>query len=276
MPAGTITLTNGSTAVTGSGTAFTTDLAVSGFIVATVGGTAYTLGISAITSNTALTLTQAYTGPTTSGVSFDYVPLATLNLITSALASQVTYAVRGMNLDKANWQQIFSGTGTVTVTLPDGTNWTGPAWNGITTTLSAKADKSSNLSDLSNLSTAWANLFAARTRLTALSDLGFTGASSGFRAVIATPSGKMMIQVYNSVSTPDSSGNIAKTFDVAFSSAPLVFAVNGDAAASFVDISNINTNLLATSCTLRCRNPSTGAAVTSSLRWFLLAIGPVA
>ncbi|ADU69418.1 tail fiber domain-containing protein [Pantoea sp. At-9b] len=142
MPAGTITLTNGSTAVTGSGTAFTTDVAVNGFIVASVGGTAYTLGISAITSNTALTLTQAYTGPTTSGVSFDYVPLATLNLITSALASQVTYAIRGLNLDKANWQQIFSGTGNVTVTLPDGTTWTGPAWNGISTTLAGKMDKS--------------------------------------------------------------------------------------------------------------------------------------
>lgn len=140
--AGTLTLTQNSTAVNGSGTAFTTALAVGGFIVVTVGGTAYTLGIKSIESNTALTLQVAYNGPTASGVSFDYVPFATLNLITSALAAQVTYAIRSANLDRNNWQQIFSGTGNVTVTLPDGTSWTGPAWNTLSNSLSGKADKS--------------------------------------------------------------------------------------------------------------------------------------
>lgn len=129
--AGTLTLTQNSTAVTGSGTAFTTALAVGGFIVVTVGGTAYTLGIKSIESNTALTLQVAYNGPTTSGVAFDYVPMATLNLITSALAAQVTYALRAANLDRNNWQQIFNGTGNVTVTLPDGSQYTGPAWGGL-------------------------------------------------------------------------------------------------------------------------------------------------
>lgn len=148
--AGTLTLTQNSTAVTGSGTAFTTALAVGGFIVVTVGGTAYTLGIKSIESNTALTLQVAYNGPTTSGVAFDYVPFATLNLITSALAAQVTYALRAANLDRNNWQQIFNGTGSVTVTLPDGTNWTGPAWNTLSTALSGKAGNGAN-SDITSL-----------------------------------------------------------------------------------------------------------------------------
>lgn len=152
MPvAGTITLTQNSAAVTGSGTAFTTSLAAGGFIVATVGGTAYTLGIKSIESNTALTLQVAYNGPTTSGVAFDYVPFATLNLITSALAAQVTYAIRAANLDRNNWQQIFSGTGNVTVTLPDGTSWTGPAWNSFTETLNSKANASDVLTKSDNL-----------------------------------------------------------------------------------------------------------------------------
>lgn len=149
--AGTLTLTQNSAAVTGSGTAFTTALAAGGFIVATVGGTAYTLGIKSIESNTALTLQVAYNGPTTSGVAFDYVPFATLNLITSALAAQVTYAIRAANLDRNNWQQIFSGTGNVTVTLPDGTSWTGPAWNSFTETLNSKANASDVLTKSDNL-----------------------------------------------------------------------------------------------------------------------------
>ncbi|WP_313684576.1 tail fiber domain-containing protein [Pantoea sp.] len=189
MPAGTITLTNGSTAVTGSSTTFTSDVDANGFIVATVGGTAYTLGIKSVESDTALTLTQAYDGPAASGVSFDYVPLATLNLITSALAAQVSYAVRGLNLDKTNWQQILTGTGNVTVTLPDGTTWTGPAWGYITTLLAGKAAKGANsdITSLTGLSTAlsiaqggtgaktasdaWAALLNGRTAATARNDL---------------------------------------------------------------------------------------------------------
>lgn len=156
--AGTLTLTQNSTTVTGSGTAFTTALAAGGFIVATVGGTTHTLGIESIENNTSLTLSVAYNGPTTSGVAFDYVPLATLNLITSALAAQVTYALRAANLDRNNWQQIFSGTGNVTVMLPEGTSWTGPAWNGITTSLAAKLDKNQNLNDVADKATARTNM----------------------------------------------------------------------------------------------------------------------
>lgn len=45
MSAGTLTLTNNSAAVTGSGTTFTTELAAGDFIVVTVGGIPYTLAV---------------------------------------------------------------------------------------------------------------------------------------------------------------------------------------------------------------------------------------
>lgn len=145
MPAaGTITLTQNSTAVTGSGTAFTAAVAAGGFIVATVGGTAYTLGVLSVQSNTALTLSQPYQGPTTAGLSYDYVPMAVLNLITSALAQQVSYAIRGLNLDKDNWQQVFSVTGNATINLPDGSSFTGPTWRSITDSLNSKAAAGNN------------------------------------------------------------------------------------------------------------------------------------
>ena len=149
MPAGTIALTNGSTTVTGTGTSFTTELKVGDFVGVTVGGAPYTLVVGVITSNTQLTLNVAYTGPTTSGLAWYAIPASLQIAITQKTMNDIATVARGMILDKANWQQIFSGTGNVTVTLPDGTTWTGPAWNGITDTLdditdtlNAKMDKS--------------------------------------------------------------------------------------------------------------------------------------
>ncbi|MBQ4939104.1 phage tail protein, partial [Citrobacter werkmanii] len=55
--------------------------------------------------------------------------------------AQSAEALRGLNYDKQNWQQVFSGTGNITVRLPDGSSYTGPAWGSITTALSEKADK---------------------------------------------------------------------------------------------------------------------------------------
>lgn len=48
MSAGTLTLTNDTDAVTGSGTAFTTELAAGDFIVVTVGGIPYTLPVKTV------------------------------------------------------------------------------------------------------------------------------------------------------------------------------------------------------------------------------------
>ncbi|MDI6634386.1 hypothetical protein QMA74_08890, partial [Pantoea dispersa] len=158
MAAGTIALTNNSATVTGSGTSFTTELKVNDFVVSTVGGVAYTLGVKSIESNTSLTLMENYTGPSASGQSWTPVPYGTMAAITAQLAAQVTYAIRGLNLDKANWQQVFSGSGTITVNLPDGTTWQGPAWNGISTTIAGKLDKSQNLNDLADKGVARTNL----------------------------------------------------------------------------------------------------------------------
>lgn len=140
MPAGTIKLTNNSAAVTGTGTSFTTELAANDFLVAVVGGVTYTLGVKSVESNTGLTLAAAYNGPTTTGLAWTPVPNATLVGITAQVAADVAKAIRGMNLDKANWQQVFSGTGNITVTLPDGSQYSGPSWNSIVSSYNTKAD----------------------------------------------------------------------------------------------------------------------------------------
>ena len=156
MSAGTIILTNGSAVVGGSGTSFATELAAGDFIVSTVGGVPYTLPVKTVDSNTQVTLVSNFTGPTQSGAAWSAVPRVALNMVTAALVAQSAEALRGLNYDKQNWQSIFSGNGNVTVTLPDGTKWTGPAWNSITTTLSGKAAKGANddITSLSGLTTA--------------------------------------------------------------------------------------------------------------------------
>ena len=156
MSAGTITLTNGSAIVGGSGTSFATELAAGDFIVSTVGGVDYTLPVKTVDGNTQVTLVSNFTGPTQSGAAWSAVPRVALNMVTAALVAQSAEALRGLNYDKQNWQSIFSGNGNVTVTLPDGTKWTGPAWNSIITTLSGKAAKGANddITSLSGLTTA--------------------------------------------------------------------------------------------------------------------------
>lgn len=158
MPAGTINLTNGSTAVTGSGTSFTSELKANDLIVAVVGGVTYTLGVKSVDSATGVTLTTAYGGPTASGLAWTAVPNAALIGITAQVAADVAKAIRGLNLDKNNWQQVYSTAGNITVTLPDGTQYSGPSWNGISTSLSGKMDKAQNLNDVANKATAWNNI----------------------------------------------------------------------------------------------------------------------
>lgn len=158
MSAGTLTLTNNSAAVSGSGTAFITELAAGDFIVATVGGIPYTLPVKTVNSNTSATLVSNFTGPTQSGSAWSAVPRVALNMVTAALVAQSAEALRGLNYDKQNWQNIFSGTGNVTVKLPDGSTWTGPAWNGIASTLSGKMDKNKNLDDVVDKATSRQNL----------------------------------------------------------------------------------------------------------------------
>lgn len=128
MSAGTLTLTNNSVAVAGNWTAFTTEVAAGDFIVVTVGGVPYTLPIKSVESGTALTLISNFTGPTQSGAAWSAVPRVALNMVTAALVTQSAEALRGLNYDKQNWQQIFSGAGNITVRLPDGSSFPGPSW----------------------------------------------------------------------------------------------------------------------------------------------------
>ncbi|STB11737.1 Uncharacterised protein [Citrobacter freundii] len=128
MSAGTLTLTNNSAAVAGNGTAFTTEVAAGDFIVVTVGGVPYTLPIKSVESGTALTLVSNYTGPTQSGAAWSVVPRVALNMVTAALVAQSAEALRGLNYDKQNWQQVFSAPGMINVKLPDGSSFPGPSW----------------------------------------------------------------------------------------------------------------------------------------------------
>lgn len=141
MSAGTLTLTNNSAQVSGVGTSFSTELAAGDFIVVTVGGVPYTLPVKTVESNAGLTLVSNFTGPTQSGAAWSAVPRVALNMVTAALVAQSAEALRGLNYDKQNWQQVFSGTGTITVRLPDGTSFSGPAWNSIASLVDNKADK---------------------------------------------------------------------------------------------------------------------------------------
>lgn len=150
MPAGTIALTNNSTTVTGTGTNFSTELKANDFLVAIVGGVTYTLGVQSVNSTTGLTLITAYNGPTATGVAWTAVPNAALVGITAQVAADVAKAIRGLNLDKANWQQVYSASGNITVTLPDGSQYNGPSWNAVATSVTGKMDKSQNLADLSD------------------------------------------------------------------------------------------------------------------------------
>ncbi|ELM7834971.1 phage tail protein [Escherichia coli] len=156
MSAGTLTLTNNSDIVTGIGTSFATELDAGDFVVVTVGGVPYTLPVKSVESDTDLTLVSNFTGPTQSGAAWSAVPRVALNMVTAALVAQSAEALRGLNYDKQNWQQVFSGTGTVTVKLPDGSTYTGPAWGGLATTLDGKARKgvNSDITSITGLTTA--------------------------------------------------------------------------------------------------------------------------
>lgn len=154
MPAGTIALTNGSTAVTGTGTSFTSELKAGDFIYVTVGGSPYTLVASVVGSNTQLTLAVAFDGPTTSGLAWNAVPASLQVAITQKILNDFASVARGRILDFQNWQKIYSSDASVTVTRPDRTTFTGPSWGylaGQIGSISGKASKGAN-SDITSLS----------------------------------------------------------------------------------------------------------------------------
>ncbi|MBD8260472.1 tail fiber domain-containing protein [Pantoea agglomerans] len=158
MPAGTIALTNNSAAVTGTGTSFTTELKVGDFVGVVVGGAPYTLVVASIASNTQITLGVPFNGPTTSGLAWYAVPATLQVAITQQSLNDMSKLLRGMILDKANWQQVYSASGNITVTLPDGSQYSGPSWNSVAGSVTGKMDKSQNLNDVADKATARTNL----------------------------------------------------------------------------------------------------------------------
>ena len=139
MPAGTIALTNGSNAVSGTGTSFTTELKQGDFVYVTVGSAPYTLVVSSVVSNTQLTLSIGFDGPTTSGLAWNAVPASIQVAITQKILNDFAQVARGRILDFQNWQKIYSSDQSVTVTRPDRTEFTGPSWGYMATQFSNKA-----------------------------------------------------------------------------------------------------------------------------------------
>ncbi|KEA52765.1 hypothetical protein DT73_11775 [Mangrovibacter sp. MFB070] len=165
MPAGTLTLTNNSNIAKGSGTSFSAEFASGDVLASTVGEVTYTLFIKSVDSDTQVTLVKNYDGPTAVGLAWSAIPRNVAIAIPAQIATEVSKALRGLNQDKSNWQQVFSSSGTITVTLPDGSSFSGPSWqylsgtlsdinttlSSINTTLSGKASKGNN-SDITRLS----------------------------------------------------------------------------------------------------------------------------
>lgn len=141
MPAGTIALTNNSSTVNGTGTAFTTELKVGDFIGVTVGGAPYTMIVASMASNTQLTIAQAYNGPTASGLAWYAVPASLMHAITQQTLNDMASNLRGMTLQMDNWQKIYSDAASVTVQRPDRSTFTGPSWGYMSSQYSNKADK---------------------------------------------------------------------------------------------------------------------------------------
>ncbi|KYP87098.1 tail fiber, partial [bacteria symbiont BFo2 of Frankliniella occidentalis] len=122
---GTIALNANSLTVSGSGTKFTTEAQVGGALVTYIGNVPYTFVVGAINSDTSITLTANYQGTNVSGQSFSLIDRGAYTAITAELGARTAQAIRGLNYDKSNWQQVLTGSGNVTVNVPDGSQYTG-------------------------------------------------------------------------------------------------------------------------------------------------------
>ncbi|HDG1692685.1 TPA: hypothetical protein PFE16_004207 [Kluyvera georgiana] len=131
MSAGTITLANNSDIASGADTAFMRDLVSGDFVVVVVGGITYTLPVQSVDSDQQITLIRKYEGPTQSGLAWNAVPRKTQNQITAEAVAQAAETLRLFNLDKLNWQAVFSESGDITVILPDKSMFSGPSWRKI-------------------------------------------------------------------------------------------------------------------------------------------------
>lgn len=127
MAAGTLSVTNNSKAVVGVGTTFTAFKA-GDFLTLVVGQVPYTVAISSVDSDTALTLVLPFDGPTATGLAWDGVKRDTMSLATMGVTVQAQKALRLMIADENNWRAIFGDEEEVTVTLPNGQVMQGMSW----------------------------------------------------------------------------------------------------------------------------------------------------
>lgn len=129
MPAGTILLTENSTAVLGAGTAFTTDVVAGNIIAATANGITYQLAVKSVTSNTALVLEKPYPGFTTSNLAYYVLPATLLMQVPAQVSYDIQYLMRAFIYEKDGWTKLLTESqNEVTIRAPDGTEITGPTW----------------------------------------------------------------------------------------------------------------------------------------------------
>lgn len=129
MAAGTILLTENSTAVAGAGTSFTTEVVAGNIISATANGITYQLAVKSVTSNTALVLEKPYPGFTTSNLSYYVLPATLLMQIPAQVSYDIQYLMRAFIYEKDAWTKLLTESqNEVTIIAPDGTEVTGPTW----------------------------------------------------------------------------------------------------------------------------------------------------
>ncbi|WP_143806299.1 hypothetical protein [Pantoea latae] len=274
MSAGTITVTNGSATVNGSGTSFTTEFKAGDFIGVIAGGTPYTLVVAAIASNTQLTIGAAYTGPTASGLAWNAVPASLMYAITQQAMNDMGTVLRGMNLQMKNWQQVYSGAGNVTVTLPDLTQFTGPSWSSLATGLSNAQTTANAALPKSGGSISGPIAFDNVTVQSAtLSNLGLNYIANDRFSILTDGNRKFQIINATVVVTTNASGDATVTYPTAFTVAPRPVACSADWAAMNGNISTNNQNT--TYFQVRCYKADGSIAANQSVRVDYTAVGRI-
>lgn len=159
MSQGTLKLVNGSKAVVGTGSNFVNDLTAADFIVVTVGGVTYSLVVASVQSPTGLTLLENFDGPSVDGAAWTAVPYGAQMRMTQQLGTDISRLMRYYLMDKNNWNAVLTGPGDVTVTLPDGTQFTGPSWPKVVAATAASYQNQGNLAAGVDLNTLGINAF---------------------------------------------------------------------------------------------------------------------
>jgi hypothetical protein len=147
--AGTVSVTNGSKKIVGSGTLFKTTTFKPDKGHAFYGPDGKVYEIDYVESDTVLYLVKAYTGATASGQSYeiDITRTSTIPALSREISSQLAYAQGQYD----SWQQILTGADDVTLTAPDARQITVPALSNI-------LSKSGNLAGLADKRAARVNL----------------------------------------------------------------------------------------------------------------------